>query len=456
MKLIKFLSYFLFALFMASCARNTNNTPDQNIKKAVFTPAQWAAKAKEYKDVSKKWLATFKDPVMLKLIKEGKARNLDLQAAAGNMDKAWLLARKAGSTLKPSADLSLGGNRSGTGKSRPAANLNVGLTISWELDVWGRMKSGALAAEAGAQAARADYIFAQHSISANIAKTYLKVIEAKKQAELTRKQLKIINDITRITEIKIKNGESSQLDIAMARTKLALGKEQLIKIEGSRRDATRALEVLLGRYPNAQLKTPDVFPALPPSPPAGIPSKMLERRPDIVSAERKVAAAFNSTASARAAQLPRFSLTSTLSGSSNTLTQILNPANVAWQLAGNIVAPLYDGGRGEIDVKIATIEQKQAIAAYVKAALTAFSEVEKNLDLGQTIMRRRVALTEALKQSNKAYRIARLRYKEGESDLLESLTNHQQAISAESQLISIKRLELEQRINLYLALGGAW
>ena len=120
------------------------------------------------------------------------------------------------------------------------------------------------------------------------------------------------------------------------------------------------------------------------------------------------------------------------------------------------MAPLFDGGRRKIDVEIAYVEQEQAIANYAKTALTAFSEVENTLDQGGILANRRTALHEALSQSNTAYRIAKLRYEEGEVSLLDTLTIQQQAISAESNVLSINRLELEQRINLYLSLGGSW
>lgn len=127
-----------------------------------------------------------------------------------------------------------------------------------------------------------------------------------------------------------------------------------------------------------------------------------------------------------------------------------------YQVASNLLVPLLDGGKRKIDIEIATVEQKQAVANYAQTALTAFSEVENNLGQGTVLANRETALSEARKQSDKAYSIAKLRYKEGETELLDTLQIQQQAISAESNLLSIKRTQLEQRINLYLALGGSW
>ena len=458
MRVSKLIALSVIVLMATSCGFfSKKKESERTIKKAIETPKSWATQAVNSEDVSTKWLESFNDPMLLKLIEEGKANNIDLQLAAGNMDKAWLLAKQSGAALKPITDLSLGRTQSGSADGGVSnSNVTVGLQVSWELDVWGRVRSGIHAAEARAQAAEADYIFAQHSLSANIAKSYLKVIEAKLQADITRKNLTILEKTMRITQVKYDNGMSSVQDVALNRANLASAQEQLVTIEGSQRDAIRALEVLLGHYPNAALEIPNVLPGLPPSPPAGIPSEILERRPDIVSAERQIASAFDATDQARAARLPSFSLTSTVSGASSSLSDVLDPTNVAWQLGANLLAPLFDGGRRKIDVEIATVEQKQAISNYAQKALTAFSEVESNLDQGRVLADRETALLEVQTQSNKAYRIAEIRYKEGESDLLDTLQIQQQAVAAESNLLSIKRSQLEQRINLYLSLGGSW
>ncbi len=457
MRITKLIALSVVALLVTSCVTTQREEREQAIEQAVETPASWAADSAENAESSTRWLESFNDPMLLKLIEEGKANNIDLQVAAGNMDKAWLLAKQSGAALKPSADLSLGRAESGSAAGGAStSNVTVGLQVSWELDIWGRIRAGVHAVEAQAQATEADYIFAQHSLSANIAKTYLKVIEAKLQADITRKNLTILEKTMRITQVKYDNGMSSAQDVALNRANLASAQEQLVTIEGSQRDAIRALEVLLGRYPNAELDISGVLPDLPPPPPAGIPSEILERRPDIVSAERQIASAFDARDQARAARLPSFSLTSTVSGASSSLSDVLDPANVAWKLGANLLAPLFDGGRRKIDVEIATVEQKQAISNYAQKALTAFSEVENNLDQGRVLADRETALLEVQTQSNKAHRIAEIRYKEGESDLLDTLQIQQRAIAAESNLLSIKRSQLEQRINLYLSLGGSW
>ena len=458
MSLLKPLALLVMATTLSACVSTDNNKNSNNAySEQVISPSSWTSQIKESVLGPEKWLESFNDPLLMQLIAEGKEHNLDLQIAAASMNKAWLLAEKSGVALKPTVDLSLARTQSGSmtgGDSN--ASVGVGLQASWELDVWGRIQSGIDSAKANAESSQADYIFAEHSLSANIAKSYFKVIEAKLQANITEQNVSILKKHLRITQVKYSNGFSSAQDIALNKANLASAQDQLIATITSKRNAIRSLEVLLGRYPNATLDIADVLPSLPEPPPPGIPSSILERRPDLISAERQVAAAYSATAQAKAAQLPSFSLTSSVNGSSSALSDVLNPSNLIWQLAGNVLAPIYDGGRKAMDVEIATTDQTQALANYKSKALVAFSEVEDNLDQGVNLAKREVALTQAYQHSKKAYRIAELRYKEGESELLDTLQIQQQAISAQSNLLSIKRTQLEQRVNLYLSLGGSW
>ena len=198
------------------------------------------------------------------------------------------------------------------------------------------------------------------------------------------------------------------------------------------------------------------MPDVPPPPAAGLPSELLERRPDIIAAERRVAAAFNAVTQAKAARLPALSLTGEVGSASRSLSNLLNPANVGWQLGTNLLAPVFDGGARREQVAIATAEQEQALAAYGQAALEAFGELETTLDQGVVVAQRKVDLEEAAREAGRAFRIANLRYQEGETDLLDVLTIQQRVITAQRNLTSVQRLLLDQRVHLHLALGGHW
>ena len=453
--------------FLAGALVGCGVTPPQerverDVEQAVqeqtpAAPAQWGTTA-DPGTVRAGWIESFNDPALTALVIEAQANNRDLAAAAANVDRAWALARQAGAALTPDVNLTAAGARTGSADSAvpTVTNLSLGVQVSWEADVWGRLRSGQRGAVASAQAAEADFRSAQESLAAATAKAYFSAIEANIQADIARETVGILEQTQRIVSVKREHGMASSQDVSLARSDLAVARERLTAVEGSFRDAVRALEALLGRYPGADLEVRETLPVAPQPPPAGLPSELLERRPDMVAAERRVAAAFNAINQARAARLPTIGLTGNVGSASNSLSDLLAPGNVAWTAGTNLLAPIFDGGRLREGVKIATAEQEQALAAYGQAAINAFSELETNLDQGVVVQQRIVDLEEAVKQAENAFRIARVRYDEGEEDLLNVLTIQQRVIGARNSLSIAERLLLEQRVNLNLALGGSW
>ena len=461
MQAIRLLLSTLIIVGLAGCGVSQEQV-EQDVADAVgqeppSTPAQWVMAA-DSGEVQAGWIESFNDPDLVALVVEAQANNRDLGAAAANVDRAWAFARQAGASLTPGLDLTSGAVRTGSlGDSVPTTtNLTLGAQVSWELDVWGRVRSGQRAAVAGAQAAEADLRSAQDSLAAATAKAYFSAIEANIQAGIARETVRILEETQRIVSVRHENGMGSAQDVSLARSDLASARERLTTIESSFRDAVRALEVLLGRYPGAELEVRETLPEVPPPPPAGLPSELLERRPDLVAAERRVAAAFNATNQAQAARLPTIGLTGNIGGASSSLSNLLDSNNVGWTAGTNLLAPLFDGGVRRSQVDIATAEQEQSLAAFGQAAINAFRELETNLDQGFVVAQRIVDLQEASSEAENAYRISKVRYDEGEEDLLTVLTIQQRGISSRSSLSSAERLLLEQRVNLFLALGGSW
>jgi NodT family efflux transporter outer membrane factor (OMF) lipoprotein len=459
---MSFLLVFIAAVFIACGVTPTQEEIERDVSQATRqqapeTPVQWQTAA-ESGIVQAGWIESFNDPELTALVIEAQANNLDLAAAAANVDRAWSLARRAGAALSPNLGVTGGAVRAGSPSSSvpSTSNLSLGAQVSWEADVWGRISSGQRAAVAGAEAVEADFRFAQQSLAAATAKAYFTVIEANIQTEIARDTTRILEETQRIVNVQYENGMASAQDISLARSDLASSRERLTSVESSYRDAVRALEVLIGRYPGAVLELRETLPAAPPPPPAGLPSELLERRPDLIAAERRVAAAFNATNQARAARLPSITLTGNASAASGSLSSLLDSSNVGWTAGVNLLAPIFDGGALREDVNIATAEQEQSLAAYGQAATSAFRELETSLDQGVVVKKRIVDLKEASKEAEEAFRIARLRYEEGEEDLLNLLTIQQRGISSRSSLSIAERLQLEQRVNLNLALGGSW
>jgi NodT family efflux transporter outer membrane factor (OMF) lipoprotein len=402
------------------------------------------------------WLTKLDDPVLMDLVVEAQLNNRNLQAAAANVERSWALAGQAGAALSPVVSLNSSGGRNGALEGGSLEAYSVGLQASWEADIWGRIRAGNQAAAMSAQAAEADYVYSQYSLAAAVARAYFLAIEAGLQVGVAQNNLETLGETDRIVGVQKEFGLATSQDVALSKSDLARTRASLTAAQGAQRDALRALEVLLGRYPAAELELRTALPDVPPQPSPGIPSSLLERRPDIVAAERNVAAAFNSLDQAKAARMPTVNLTGSLGGSSADLSNLLNPTNVAWQAATSLVAPLIDGGLREAQVRQASAEQQQAIAAYGQAALDAFQEVESGLDQNVVLRERSQSLRIAADEANKALRIAQLRYNEGETDLLDVLTIQQRVFSSDADLVSIERARLDEWVGLNLALGGDW
>ena len=452
-----------FGLFVTACATTSQTELEAQVDQA--TADALPAVSETWRTVSESgvvetdWIASFNDTVLTSLVTEAQANNLNLAVAAAGVDQARALARQAGASLAPDLNLNLGATRAGqleSGGVGAADTLNAGVQVSWEADLWGRIRSGVAQSAASAQAAEADFRFAQYSIAANTAIAYFTAIEANLQTQIAQDSLDVLENTQRIVEAQYNEGMASAQDLALSRSDLAAARDQVVTLEGASRDALRALELLLGRYPAADLGLRSTLPVVPPSPPTGVPSDLLERRPDLIAAERQVAAAFNAVNQAKAARLPSLSLTGSVGGSSGDLSNLLDPANVAWSAGTSLLAPLFDGGRRRENVVIANAQQEAALAQYADAALRAFSDVESSLDQGEVLSSREDALQEAADQAAEAFRLAELRYKEGETSLLDLLTVQQRVIGTRSSLSSVQRLLLQQRVNLNLALGGSW
>ncbi|MCY4227812.1 MAG: TolC family protein [Gammaproteobacteria bacterium] len=457
--MIRLVAVILISAGLCSCGVNR---PSTDIKQVVVdslpaVPDAWSNAVESVGDVRVGWIERIGDPVLAELAREAQTGNRNLQAAARNVERSWALAEQAGAGLSQTVTLVSEAEQGGfikTGDSQES--LSLGLQAGMELDVWGRIRAGTAVAALSAQSAEADYVFSQNSLAAAVARAYFLVIESNHQVEVAQKTVDALTETNRIVHALKDTGLASSQEVALSRSDLANAESVLAAAKGAQRNALRALEVLIGRYPSTELNVRSTLPSVPPLPPAGLPSALLERRPDIVAAERSVAAAFNRVKQARVAQMPRISLTGSIGGASSDLSNFLNPANAVWQAASSLLVPLIDGGLGRAEVEQASAEQKQAIAVYAQTVLDAFIEVENSLDQNAVLHDRVVSLHQAADDANHALRIAQLQYNEGETDLLDVLSIQRRVFSTEADLARIERARLDEWIGLNLALGGSW
>ena len=424
--------------------------------KIAALPQKWAGAAprssKKYFKTG--WLDTFGDQRLGKIIEGVIAHNYDLQAAAARVEAAQASAKKAGAELLPALDLNLGAENKGNVKSGDnTTNFGASLDISWELDVWGRVRAGKRAAASDFQAVQADFYFARQSLAAQAAKGYFLAIETKQQQKFAQATHDNYKKSVEIAQAFFDEGGVSIQDVYLAKSELARSREVLEKAKNAHLQAIRSLQLLLGQYPSGQFKIAARLPALPKPVAAGIPSEILERRPDLFAAERRVASAFNQTTQAKAARLPRLSLTASFGGASEALKNIVNPTNLFWNAAGNLLAPIFDGGRRKADVKIATAQQKEALANYKKEALEALADVENALSNESALFQRARALRAAYRQAKLAEEIAEAKYQQGEGQLLDVQQIKRNTISSNVQWLRLRQELISERVNLYLALG---
>ena len=249
-------------------------------------------------------------------------------------------------------------------------------------------------------------------------------------------------------------GVGNAEDVYVAQANVGTYRDALRQIELAQEQARRAIEILVGRYPAGTAAVSPQLPPLPDAVPGGLPSTLLERRPDVVAAERRVAAAFNRIHEAKAARLPAISLTTGVSAISSELFVLQDHSNPAWNLGANLVMPVFRGGALKTQVEIRTAEQKQAVASYAEVGLRAFSEVEAALSAEIAAREREAILIETRAASQSALDVVRTQFKVGSTDL-RFVTQRQLGLnSTEAELLRVQAEQRVQRVNLHLALGG--
>ncbi len=457
----------VFVLLLAGCSRKFQ-PPVHSF--SVDPPQSWKAESTlQGASPRDDWWAAFADGGLDAAISEALTRNQDLRAAAARIDAAEAEARIAGAAGQPNLELSLSRGRQrqnfvglpipgneGRVLSTTYTTAGLGLDFSWEADLWGRIKSGHLAALANVQAQEADLAGARLSLSGQAAKAWFAAIEAQRQLGVARDTLESYRVSAERVRARFERGLKPSLDLRLALTEVSRA-EALLQQRREQLDAAlRQLEILVGRYPSAEYVLAEDLPRVPAGVPAGLPSELVHRRPDLAAAERRLLAADARIEQARAELRPRFSLTSGTGTASNQLRDLLNNDVFVWNFLGGVVQPFFNGGRLKAGVRLNEARAREAAATYEDALLSAYGEVETALAAEQMLAEREAALEDATRQSLAARDLAEQRYQAGLTDITTVLTAQRSALESESQLLAVRRTRLDNRVNLYLALGGGF
>lgn len=445
------------AVLAAGCALTDPPTTDRNRADAlpnVALPSSWTGADTPAGAVADGWLAGFADPALEALVAEAQAYNVDLAVAAARVEQAAASVRIAGAALLPAVNAFAKG---GTKLSGDLSGLSgAGLTVSWELDLWGRVRYGRRAAQNTFAATEADFAYARQSISALVAKAWFLSAEATQQLALARESVDSAERLLRLADDRLRVGAGTELDVAIARGNAATFRDAARDVEAARQQTIRALETLVGRYPAARIESPPGWAPLPGGAAAGLPSELLERRPDVVAAERRVAAAWDRVGEAKAARLPRLSLVGGVSTLRSDLFVLQNFDNPVVSLGANLIAPIFTGGALEGTRELRTAEQRAAVALWAQTALRAFSEVENALSAEMSLAERETILQAAADESQRALVLQESRYRVGSGDLRGVSQQQLSLYAARMQLLRVQAERRVQRVNLHLALGGGF
>ena len=443
----------------------------------------------------REWIEAFSDKLLSALVDEAMENNPDLKGAATRLEIAGANVRIAGAAGRPRLDAVFnsrrqrqnflgfpdfgGGNEAPAGggveAGAPAASrtaekapeevvsvlsnsFGVSLDVSWELDVWGRIRMGQAAAIGQFQAAQADLWAAQTSLAAQVAKAYFALAEAEEQLGLAETTVESFSETEEVIRDRFELGQNeagslgTQLRLAMS--DVASAEADVESRREQRADAVRQLEVLLGRYPEGVEKGRGSLPDLPRRPPAGLPSELLKRRPDVLAAERRYAAQGRRVKEGERALFPQLKLTGSAGTSAEGLEDLLGSDFGVWNLAGNLVQPILTGGQLQAQIAVRKSEEKAALAELQGTVLKAFSEVESALEADGYLGRREAALKRAVDLAEEAGEQAREDYRGASGDFLTVINAQVRVLQVRSRWLTVRRLRLDNRVNLHLALGG--
>lgn len=432
----------------------------------AMAPENWAALPALPEKASTGWLTDFNSPRLSSLVDQAIVANPDLKAAAARVKQAHAETVQAGAAMFPTLTAGYNASRSQSpGDQRfpgltPINNrFRLPFNMSWEIDFWGRIADERGAAKANRLAVEENFHAARLSLAANTVRTAITLAEAQALLSLAQQNVQTRRTQLGILEKQMDRGiepDRAALDVSLARADLARTESTLQQRRATADQTRRALEVLLGGYPAGKEVGIGSLPNLQRRIPAGLPSEMLLRRPDLRAAERRLEASLRSESAAKKAFLPSIRLTGESGRTSQDMDNLLAPDSAIWSIAANGVQTLFQGGRLVAGVKLARGRYEELLMTYKSSALTAFQEVETALAADRFLSDQAAALMRASTEAARSEQLALGQYEKGLSDVLTLLDASQRAFDARSALINAQAERLRNRADLHLALGGGF
>jgi len=436
------------SVLLAGCSLTPDYQRPSSAGISAFTQGQGEAEA-----ISPVWWKTFGSSELDRIMETALVNNHDIRGSLARIEQSRASLKAVRGGLYPSVNASGGASRSES-EGDGSTSLRAGAGVSYELDLFGRVSSTVAASAAQLESSRYSHEALKLVLMADVARTYFDLLNAKERLRIADENLQIAENILGMIQKRFDAGLDSALEVSQQSSSVQSARASRASLEANFRTTETALAILLGQAPELNLTQAQTLSDLVvPDISAGVPSSLLERRPDIRQSEANLVAANANIGTARAALYPAVTLgldwTVAASGFGD-------PTTTALALASSLAAPIFNGGRLEAGVEQATARQTELIESYRQTVLVSFKEVEDALASVKAAQIRETALASAQQEAQRSYDLAEARYKAGSTDFQTLLNTQAQLFQAKDSYLQTKNERLAAAVLLYKALGGGW
>jgi len=450
-------------LLLAACAVTRVDPPPPATPAAQYKEAGDWQRARAVEPVPDDWWTLFKDPVLDDLQHRLVIGNETLKSAVAAMASAHAVVEASRTVMWPTLSAGLGASRSGSPGSAAAGNtrntsnsLSLSATANWEADLWGRLSLASSGAQASLLASADDLAAARLSAQALLAQTYFSLRTADAQLSLLDRSVVAYQRSLDLTQVRYDGGVAARTDVLQAQTQLKSTLAQAADLRAQRAQLEHAIAVLLGVPPSSLgLERNATLPSAPGVPPM-LPATLLERRPDIAAAQRRVSAAYAQMGVAAAAYFPDLSLSAEAGYRGSSLGKLVSAPNLLWSLGASLTEAIFDGGQRKLASAQAKAGADQATSAYRQTVLTALQEVEDNLVQAEQLEQEAKWQAEALQAAQKNLEITLDQYRAGTLSYLNVVVAQTAALGSESSLLSVRNRQLAAVNQLLKNIAGRW
>lgn len=444
------------AVLVAGCA--VQPVPDDA---QLTLPEQWhrlpLQQERAGAALSKDWWAQFGSQELRAVVEQALANNQDVAVSLARLEQAWAMARMVGASRGPEVSMDLNASRQGRLGGSPdtaGSKVALGLTASYEVDLWGRLSAERESAVFHAVASEWDAQTVALTVSAETAAAWIRMNGLRQRLAIAESDLASAQRLSTLVRTRVQAGSESPLALAQQETLVAKQGASIALLRQQTAQAQALLALWLGQATKPDSIVRDLADLHTPALDAGLPSELLVRRPDIQAAEARLRAGDGDVAAARAAMFPSLKLSATIGGADGQLSQVLD--NPVYLLAGGLLAPIFNAGRLAAGHEAAIAQRRALLAQYRQAILQGFADVQMSLDAVVGTQQQWDAQKEVLRQADRAFSLSQTRYREGGESVLSLLDTQRSLYAAQDAAVQRQADRLLAAVGLYRALGGAW